>query len=377
MALVSFFESIHLGPVESVVFMPDLQHIEALTADYATALRHLEDVCVQAIGNPVHPIVVQEINAYYQSHYAPKTKPLRHRDSPHSSAESLPLDDGDHPMHERLTAFRDVKHDEEATINSEEDDDVTKVLKRYCLYEPNLFIKRPHTRIVWWSLTKVDAITYWSKRVRRLAAEIKTLRSNLKRTAVTTNIFTNRRPESLANSGVNDFSDSTTAFVTFTSRVNALLAAQAHLSSNSFEMLSSIAPEPRQLLYANLSLLSSPHATRNLAVRSLLVRTLTAVLIIAWSIPLASVAAFLGGAKGLPRLAGFLNNQSWFKQGVLTGIIPPLLVNAFMALLPTLVTWLTMMQGPKSRSELGKAVTDKRILFFAFSCDEHELTVRA
>eukprot|EP00246_Nothoceros_aenigmaticus_P001124 TRINITY_DN1148_c0_g1_i1.p1 TRINITY_DN1148_c0_g1~~TRINITY_DN1148_c0_g1_i1.p1 ORF type:complete len:586 (-),score=90.32 TRINITY_DN1148_c0_g1_i1:804-2561(-) len=148
-------------------------------------------------------------------------------------------------------------------------------------------------------------------------------------------------------------------FVTFKSRCGAAVAAQTQLSKNPMTWVTEWAPEPRDVLWANLSI---PYL--QLGIRSILVWTAVFFLIIFYIIPatfVQSLAQLQNLEKWVPGLVDLLEAIPGVSQ-VVSGYLPSLVLSLFLYLVPPFLVILSNLQGPVSNSRLIRMATAR----FAF-----------
>lgn len=146
------------------------------------------------------------------------------------------------------------------------------------------------------------------------------------------------------------------AFVTFEHAKSAQEAAQVvHFNEHS-QMVTTLAPEPRDVLWSTVAMPSRERHIRSAAVMVIMV-----LLLLFWAIPVSFFGAFLSDKeikKVAPWLWRFMKNNpraGAFIQN--TG--PTLILISFNSLLPFFLEWLCYQQGFKSRSAVEYSLTRK------------------
>ncbi|KAL9239946.1 hypothetical protein vseg_014217 [Gypsophila vaccaria] len=137
------------------------------------------------------------------------------------------------------------------------------------------------------------------------------------------------------------------AFVTFKSRVAAALVAQSQQVSHPFVWITEEAPEPRDVLWKNLSTTS-----RRLLLYKIGFFIAAALLTIFFAVPVAAVQG----------IAKFEKLKKWFPpamaiqlipglRSVVTGYLPSLILNGFIYIVPYSLLGIAHLAGYSSRSE--------------------------
>lgn len=146
------------------------------------------------------------------------------------------------------------------------------------------------------------------------------------------------------------------AFVTFEHAKSAQEAAQVVHFNRHSQMVTHLAPEPRDILWRTVAMPS-----RERHIRSAVVMVIMVLLLLFWAIPVSFFGAFLSDEeikKVAPWLWRFIKNNP--RAGAFirnTG--PTLILIAFNSLLPFFLEWLSYQQGFKSRSAIEYSLTRK------------------
>ncbi|KAF8876644.1 hypothetical protein BD779DRAFT_1804233 [Infundibulicybe gibba] len=195
--------------------------------------------------------------------------------------------------------------------------------------------KRPTMRPGWFT-PKVDALEY-------LEAQFKSADELVKKRRQT-----------------GKFKATQSAFVTFEKMSSAQIALQTAHSPMPHHLSTSFAPEPRDIVWSNLS--PSPFALR---VRSLLVLVLMALLFFFWLFPIAGLASLLSYKeikKALPWL-GRIIDQNDKLRAIVQNSLPSMAMITLNALLPFILEALTYVQGYRARSWVEYSLLKKYFLF--------------
>eukprot|EP00048_Salpingoeca_helianthica_P006629 m.100846 g.100846 ORF g.100846 m.100846 type:complete len:737 (+) comp14077_c1_seq2:85-2295(+) len=150
------------------------------------------------------------------------------------------------------------------------------------------------------------------------------------------------------------------AFVTFASPRSASIAAQCNMSSYPGLWLTKAAPEPRDVIWANLRF-------RNVEkrVREFVVFCVVFGLFILYAI-LMTFAASVTAIRSLTTHVSLLdpiNNNSWLR-GLFEGVISSLIVLILISLLPLILSWLGRSQGLVSYTYVQQFVLRRMYVFF-------------
>ncbi|KAK0540040.1 hypothetical protein OC835_000838 [Tilletia horrida] len=153
-------------------------------------------------------------------------------------------------------------------------------------------------------------------------------------------------------------------FVTFVKASSAQIASQVQHYPVPSKCRTLLAPEPRDIIWSNISL--SPHERR---VRQLLVSAFILGLLIFYIPPLTFLASFLSPQaieKYLPWLAQLLEKSPTLRALVMNNA-SAILVAAFNGMLPMALEWSGYVQGLRARSLVEYSVLKKYYLFLVVS----------
>lgn len=160
------------------------------------------------------------------------------------------------------------------------------------------------------------------------------------------------------------FRPTATAFVTFETQAAAQIAAQTAHFPQPDQMLTSLAPEPRDVHWSNIVLSSSSVWLRNAVVLALTVMTL-----LFWGAPVSQIARLLSYdtiAHASPALARLIERFP-FVQGLIQTSLPSLALIGFNALLPYLLEGYSIFQGLQAKSWIEYSLLKKYYLFLVVS----------
>ncbi|TPX50045.1 hypothetical protein SeMB42_g02206 [Synchytrium endobioticum] len=150
------------------------------------------------------------------------------------------------------------------------------------------------------------------------------------------------------------------AFVTFALPITATLVSQILMSKRAFAYMTRMAPEPRDVFWPNLSsAVANPMVKfmRGLGVQAALI-----FLVFFTATPIALLAGWTtpaGLAKLIPPLKDVFGNMSPFVRSLLTGALPALVTSLWLALLPSLLFYLSQAQGLEALSWIEQSVLSK------------------
>ncbi|KAG8813472.1 hypothetical protein FRC17_001557 [Serendipita sp. 399] len=194
---------------------------------------------------------------------------------------------------------------------------------------------RPLVRPGWFK-KKVDALEYYEKEYEELNEQVKKKRK------------TGR------------FKATSTAFVTFEKMSSAQTASQVVHAPHQAQCKTVLAPEPRDVVWANMTF--SP---RNRQVREISVFIFMVLLFFFWAVPVTTLAGFLSYKeikKTLPWLAKLIDKNATI-QAIVQTSLPSVAMTLLNALLPFLLEGLSYIQGLQARSWIEYSLLKKYFLF--------------
>lgn len=320
--LAEYFEALGLK-VESTSVVREVQGLKGLLSKRAVALYKLEKTWCKWLGNPT------TAEHYDSDKIMINIQARAQAQQTASSGERLV----------RAAEGRDaaVPDEESATfLNglSYEDDPAREIVA------PGNK-KRPTMRVDKWNpfAKKVDAINLLEARFRVLDAAVRKLRAKGAQPA-------------------------TVGFVTFVDAMSAQVAAQTvHYPLPSYAK-TNLAPEPRDIIWSNVSIPSNERR-----VRQLLVSAFTFALFVFYIPPLTFLASFLSPKtikKYLPGLYDLLKKDERLMAFV-SNSLPSVVLIGFNGLLPLVLEWTAHLQGLKARSLVEFSVLKRYHLFLLTS----------
>lgn len=146
------------------------------------------------------------------------------------------------------------------------------------------------------------------------------------------------------------------AIVQFRSKTSASLVAQANMWKNTHEWQTARAPEPRAVNWNSLHMDWTTVPPRRVASIAALV-----ALILFWSIPVGFVIS-LANVQQLSELPGlawlsFIQDLSPVVVGLIEGVLPIVILNVFLALVPPIMTWIVNWQRHATLVRVDEVVT--------------------
>lgn len=149
------------------------------------------------------------------------------------------------------------------------------------------------------------------------------------------------------------------AFVSFNSRCGAAVCAQTQQSKNPTLWLTNWAPEPRDVYWNNLSI-----SFFSLSLRKLLISVAVFALVFFYMIPIAFVQS-LANLEGLEKVAPFLRPLIEWKviKSFLQGFLPGLALKIFLFVLPSVLMFMSKIEGHVALSVLERRTAAKYYYF--------------
>ncbi|WVZ70205.1 hypothetical protein U9M48_018887 [Paspalum notatum var. saurae] len=204
--------------------------------------------------------------------------------------------------------------------------------------------KRPTTKTGFLGCfgSKVDAIEYYTSEIERIESEEAEEREKIV-----------KDPKSVVPA----------AFVSFRSRWGAAVCAQTQQTSNPTVWLTEWAPEPRDVYWDNLSI---PFVS--LTVRRLIVAVAFFFLNFFYVIPIAFVQS-LANLEGIEKAAPFLKPLIEVPtiKSFIQGFLPGIALKIFLILLPTILMFMSKVEGLTSISSLERRSASKYYIFLFFN----------
>ncbi|EES03088.1 calcium permeable stress-gated cation channel 1 isoform X1 [Sorghum bicolor] len=204
--------------------------------------------------------------------------------------------------------------------------------------------KRPTTKTGFLGCfgTKVDAIQYYTSEIERIENEEAEEREKIV-----------KDPKSVVPA----------AFVSFRSRWGAAVCAQTQQTSNPTVWLTEWAPEPRDVYWDNLSI---PFVS--LTVRRLIVAVAFFFLNFFYVIPIAFVQS-LANIEGIEKAAPFLKPliEEPTIKSFIQGFLPGIALKIFLILLPSILMFMSKVEGLTSISSLERRSASKYYIFIFFN----------
>ncbi|KAI8097594.1 uncharacterized protein BX664DRAFT_293215 [Halteromyces radiatus] len=177
--------------------------------------------------------------------------------------------------------------------------------------------------------------------------------------------------------GSPNFDMTSVGFVTFEKMKSALIASQIAINPVPFRCRTASAYEPRDVLWKNIHI-----SGKQRVIRDIIVWGATITLVIFWTVPISFISSFTSIdaiIKVAPGL-GAIVDQHPLIQNILQGLIPTILVNIFMQILPLILDCthlfffflfllidLGILQGLRARSAVTESTLSKYFFFLIFN----------
>ncbi|KAL1741606.1 hypothetical protein HDZ31DRAFT_45065 [Schizophyllum fasciatum] len=304
-ALAEYFESMDLS-VESVSLVREVGSLKRLLDARTEALLRLEKAWVGYVGNPS---AVEE--------YDPEAT---------EGAQLVDVDDGSSEVDIEANGDNErrrfvVPHRPRPTLRPR------WFALRRCACFPVPFI---------WLAPKADALEYLENEFRVLDDEFKRRRR------------TGR------------FKATETAFITFEKMSSAQVAIQVAHAAAPLQAITKPAPEPRDIVWSNMT-----PSQRSIMTRDTVVMALMGLLLFFWVIPTSALASLLSYKeikKTIPWLARLIDRNETI-EAIVQNSLPSAAIITLNALLPFLLEALTYAQGYRARSWIEYSLLKKYFLF--------------
>ncbi|KAI8889509.1 DUF221-domain-containing protein, partial [Backusella circina FSU 941] len=201
--------------------------------------------------------------------------------------------------------------------------------------------KRPTLRTGLWGIfgKKVDAIEYYTK-----------LFDDLDKTVMKRRLSPNYELTSVG-------------FVTFETMSSAVIASQIAINPKPFACRTSMAYEPKDILWHSVSIRG-----RERIVREVIIWSITIVLVCLWFVPvvfLSSLVSIEMIEKIAPSVAARFEDNPVLNN-VITSFVPTILINIVTSVLPMIFDALGYFQGLRARSAIAEATLSKYFFFLVF-----------
>ncbi|THH04916.1 hypothetical protein EW145_g5182 [Phellinidium pouzarii] len=195
--------------------------------------------------------------------------------------------------------------------------------------------KRPTIRLGWFK-PKTDALEYLEARFKEADLAVQQKRKTGK------------------------FKASHTAFVTFEKMTSAQIASQIAHAPQPLQCSTYLAPEPRDIVWENMS-----HSRNTTRARELIVLGLMILIFFFWVFPITALASLLSYEeikRTMPWLGRWIDSNEQIRA-VVQNVLPSVAMISLNALLPFLFEALTYSQGYRSRSWIEYSLLKKYFLF--------------
>ncbi|TDL20250.1 DUF221-domain-containing protein [Rickenella mellea] len=195
--------------------------------------------------------------------------------------------------------------------------------------------KRPTIRPGWFT-SQVDALEYLEKQFKEADEAVKKKRRSGK------------------------FKATHVAFVTFEKMSSAQIASQVVHAASPSQCITHLAPEPRDIVWANMA-----HSVASLRVRETIVLLLICLLFFFWIFPIAALASLLSYEeikKTMPWLGQLIDSNQQLRA-IVQNVLPSVAMITLNGLLPFILEALTYAQGYRARSWIEYSLLRKYFLF--------------
>ncbi|CAG8630693.1 13167_t:CDS:2, partial [Ambispora leptoticha] len=379
--LKSHFESLGVGQVESARLVRHMGKLNRKITRRENALIALEKAHIQLAKNVFNAIKKRK---WYHFGFGFKPKPIsgseknNNGNSNNDDDPSLELEAGNSKEYQHLQSFVDLLDRRKKRKSNTSEDQNQSVIKTSAISantstfsssEDFLDQEDGYGRqfLIWEALAQLKKSTldkyqpthrtgYFGtgNRVRSIDHFLKKFNFLDRRIAEIRAKSVNERPPRPTSTG----------FVTFTHHTNANMAAQCIMSTKPHTCTTKMAPEPRDILWENLSM-----PFREKMVRSLIVNASVWALTIFWLFP---IFAFLtltsidSLSQRIHFLGPFLEARPIVRT-ILQNVLPTVLVSFFMAMLPWILMEISKQECFPSYSELEEAVLVRYYQFSFFN----------
>ncbi|KAI8344019.1 hypothetical protein BC941DRAFT_497389 [Chlamydoabsidia padenii] len=338
-ALANYFENLGVGVVVSCHVVRHVKKLGHILRQRARTLDKLEEAYARYWGNPCtidnyHPdLILQES---HRIHNQKKVAPTTNQDQT-STCPTTDDDDesiNDEPIPQRTNKVIDIPNN-----NSDNANPIEKCKMQDTIMELG---RRPQVRLGFLGLfgEKVDAIDHYS------------------------NMFDYWDKKAIEARASPEFDMTSVGFVTFEKMGSAMIASQIAINPVPFRCRTANAYEPRDVLWKNIHV-----SGKQRVVRDILVWSATTALVVFWTVPISFISSFTSIEaiiKVAPGLGDFINGHKVL-QNIIQGLVPTVLVNIFMQLLPLILDYLGVLQGLRARSAISESTLSKYFFFLIFN----------
>ncbi|SJX63584.1 uncharacterized protein (N-terminal fragment), partial [Sporisorium reilianum f. sp. reilianum] len=327
-ALAEYFENMDM-PVESTAVVRNTEGLSRLLNQRSNALQQLEKTWVRWLGNP------SDAEGYDPEKIMLLAAGAHHEDLPSSDVTDdlvrVSVDDD--------RTQRESRDDEESAqlLGGTESNHVFNGADTIRTHRP-----RPTMRKQWWNpfSEKIDAIDELTRQFNAVDRQVRRRRK------------------------VGRFPGGNVGFVTFESAASAQIASQTVHYPMPAYCATSMAQEPRDIIWSNIDL-----SNNDRRVRQVLVSIFMVAVLVFYIPPLVFLASFVSpGAikKYAPWLDRLLDTDQRLRALVQNNL-PSLVVIGFNALLPLVLEYSSYLQGLKARSLVEYSLLKKYYLFLMVS----------
>ncbi|KAI0565008.1 phosphate transporter [Gracilaria domingensis] len=337
--LFDFFDSLFPRCVKSIKFIPLCSKLTKYRREYWTAVRNRQrcNAILQraAAANSTPSVLDKYIPAALAAKLPDPSRFTSGRAStnssvsngsaaPQSSTPEYPVPNLNQPLAQITSDTGLLRFDSLTKLLNHS----ARAIQRRTLHEPE------------------ESLRYWSNKERKLLEKIEDERHH-------TEVFD-------ANSSTR------AAIITFRRKNETSMAAQVCFSSSPIKWFLSPVPDIHAMNWDAFGI-----SIRTVLVRKLAAILLTTTLIIFWVIPTALIQtlANIESLSKTPAFAwlGFVNKLTPEFSGFLQGLLPALVLELVMIVIPKIIRWIVMIQRIPSQVEIEKQVLQNMIAFLFFS----------
>ncbi|KAI8985049.1 hypothetical protein BDB01DRAFT_850116 [Pilobolus umbonatus] len=320
-SLAEYYDNLDIGPVEKVNVVRTVHRLDKIIKKRAEALLCLEKAYAKYWGNPCR------ISSY----------------DPDKVLDDTQL----YNRIQDLAELRDSS-DSDDEDKSTDSDRLQKKLKNMTFFkdlvEPTTeknTSKRPTVKTGYKSLygEKLDAIEYYTLLFNELDKSV---------------IECRQSP---------DYESTNVAFVTFKNISSAIIASQIAINHVPFNCRTSMAYEPRDVLWRSIAIRG-----RERIFREIIVWLITTVLVIFWFVPVMVLSSLLSInmiRRIVPPVAVWIEENT-ITRSFMTSFVPTVVLKIVTAVLPRIFDALGYYQGLRSRSSIAEATLSKYFFFLVF-----------
>lgn len=340
-ALADYYENLGIGPVESCYVVRTVHRLNTMIKKRAQALINLEEAYAKYWGNPCRipgydpDRILDDVDMYKKVLDLAEKRPDSSSDEEEEDADNL--DENEKPEGSFTLKVKKLKKKKKLGNTT-----FFKGLVEPMNIKKATKSKRPTVRVGGFlgvGGKKVDSIEYYTKLFDDLDKIVMDRRSSP------------------------NFEMTNVAFVTFESMSSAVTASQIAISPEPFMCRTSMACEPRDVLWSAIAIRG-----RERILREAIIWTITVLICLTWSVPVTAISSLLSIAtiKKLNASLGARMESIEAVSLIFGSFIPPLILNIFTSILPLFFDTMGYYQGLRSRSAVAESTLSKQYFFLIF-----------